>query len=119
MIRSNRRYPVSYSPSLWWGWDGPSLQPHPINGGALVMAPLPVGINGQPYMGMDPSAPATWVRPYNPQPGMVARLNFDGAAYQGNTPMGGTWRNPMHDRADVPPSPWWQRRRARRRFRDG
>jgi hypothetical protein len=26
---------------------------------------------------MDPSDPTTWVRPYNPQPGMVAQLNFD------------------------------------------
>lgn len=29
------------------------------------------------YNGMDPSDPPTWVRGYNPQPGMVARLNFD------------------------------------------
>jgi hypothetical protein len=28
---------------------------------------------------MDPSDPVTWVRPYNPQPGMIGYLNFDGA----------------------------------------
>jgi hypothetical protein len=32
-----------------------------------------------PYTGMDPSDPATWTRQYNPQPGMIALLNFDGA----------------------------------------
>jgi len=73
----------------------------PLPGGALVMAPLPVGVNGQPYLGMDPSAPVTYVRPWNPQPGMIAMLNFDGAKYQGMTPMGGTWRNVQRDRADV------------------
>jgi hypothetical protein len=59
---------------------------------------------------MDPSAPVTWVRPWNPQPGMVARLNFDGAKMQATTPTGGVWRNPMRDRADVP-----KRRRFGRR----
>jgi hypothetical protein len=28
---------------------------------------------------MDPSDPVTWVRQYNPQPGMIGYLNFDGA----------------------------------------
>jgi hypothetical protein len=76
--------------------------PRPCSGGALVMYPMGVGLNGQPFLGMDPSAPSTWVRPYNPQPGMVARFNFDGAAAQAYTPMGGTWRNEMRDRVDVP-----------------
>lgn len=39
----------------------------------------PVGLTDHPYVGMDPSDPVTWVRPYNPQPGMIAQLNFDGA----------------------------------------
>jgi hypothetical protein len=29
------------------------------------------------YNGMDPSDPQSWVRPYNPQPGMCALFNFD------------------------------------------
>jgi hypothetical protein len=83
---------------------------------ALVQLPLPTAIvnaNGtQPFAGMDPSDRATWVRPWNPQPGMVPRLNFDGAQRQSDTPMGGTWRNPMRDRADVPaPRPRWFGRR--------
>lgn len=82
----------------------------PCSDGALVMAPLPVGVNGRPFLGMDPSDPATYVRPWNPQPGMVSRLNFDGAKYQGDTPTGGTWRNPQRDRADVGRH-WRMRRR--------
>ena len=66
----------------------------PCAGGTVVMAPLPVGANGQPYLGMDPSDPLTYVRPWNPAAGMVAQLNFDGAQAQGSTAMGGTWRNP-------------------------
>lgn len=41
---------------------------------------------GPSYKGMDPSDPATYVRPWNPQPGMIAYLNFDGAMGQGRTP---------------------------------
>jgi hypothetical protein len=41
---------------------------------------------------MDPSDPLTYVRPWNPQPGMIAYLNFDGAAMQGRTPTGGLAR---------------------------
>lgn len=67
----------------------------PAGGTPLISAPLPNSIPGQlPYTGLDPSNPATWVRPYNPQPGMVARLNFNGAAMQGNTDTGGVWSNP-------------------------
>jgi hypothetical protein len=65
----------------------------PGSGGALVMSPLPVGLNGQPFLGMDPSSPVTWVRPWNPQPGMISYLNFNGAARQGETPMGGVMRD--------------------------
>ena len=106
-LASTRPFPVTYS----------SVHPHvhvtaafpgrPCQEGALVLAPLPVGADGQPFLGMDPSAPATWVRPYNPQPGMIAQLNFDGAKAQSYTPTGGTWRNPMRDRQDVGRS--WRR----------
>lgn len=49
-------------------------------------------MSGPTYNGMDPSDPATYMRPWNPQPGMVARLNFDGAARQAETPTGGLQR---------------------------
>jgi hypothetical protein len=100
-LESTRQFPASYSAdhpaaAITHGFPG-----RPCGGGALVMAPLPSGVNGQPYNGMDPSAPVTWVRPWNPQPGMIAKLNFDGARMQAETPTGGTWRNVMRDRADV------------------
>ena len=58
-----------------------------LRGGSVPLAPLygpaglvgPVGSTDHPYVGMDPSDPVTWVRPYNPQPGMIGYLNFDGA----------------------------------------
>ena len=61
-----------------------------IRSGAMALAPLygptglvgPVGSTDHPYVGMDPSDPITWVRPYRPRPGMVALLNFDGAKPQ-------------------------------------
>lgn len=85
-----------------------AFRSRPCSGGAMVLGPLPVGQDGQPFMGMDPSAPSTWVRPWNPQPGMIGFLNFDGAKYQGNTPMGGTWHypRPVRDR-------WLPKRRRR------
>jgi hypothetical protein len=57
---------------------------HPLAGGALTLAGR-VGLAGPvsrtdsdlTYNGMDPSDPRTWVRPYNPQPGMCALFNFD------------------------------------------
>jgi hypothetical protein len=39
----------------------------------------PVGTTDKPYVGMDPSDPQTYVREYNPVPGMIAWLNYDGA----------------------------------------
>lgn len=68
----------------------------PIGRGALAMPPLTTlaPSNGRPFAGMDPSDPATYVRPWRPQPGMVARFNFDGAARQDRTDMGGVWGAP-------------------------
>jgi hypothetical protein len=43
-------------------------------------------MSGPSFKGMDPSDPLTYVRPWNPQPGMIALLNYDGAAVQGTTP---------------------------------
>jgi hypothetical protein len=103
-VASTRDFPMTYSQAHPYVEVSPAFRGRPCEARMPVMAPLPVaGAGGQPYMGMDPSAPVTWVRPWNPQPGMVARLNFDGAKRQGDTPMGGTWRNPMRDRADVRP----------------
>jgi hypothetical protein len=109
-LASTRAFPLSYSQVHPHVTVSDSFPGRPCRGGELVMVPLPVGADGQPFLGMDPSAPATWVRPYNPQPGMIARLNFDGARQQYDTPMGGTWRNPMRDRADVPKRRRWRRR---------
>lgn len=83
----------------------------PCPGGTVTVVPLPVGLpGGQPYMGMDPSDPLTHVRAWNPQPGMIALLNFDGAQAQGETAMGGTWRNPPSQMRTVAARP---RRRPR------
>lgn len=66
----------------------------PLPGGApRITGPLPMSIPGmQPFAGMDPSNPATYVRPWNPQPGMVARFNYDGAQAQAAQPTGGLQR---------------------------
>lgn len=43
------------------------------------------GSNFKPYLGMDPSDPGTWPRPYNPSQGMFSRLHEDQAAAAGNS----------------------------------
>lgn len=70
--------------------------PRPCSGGApAITGPLPVSIPGrQPFAGMDPSNQSTWVRPWRPQAGMIAYLNYDGAALQGETETGGLWGAP-------------------------
>jgi hypothetical protein len=52
-------------------------------------------MSGPRYMGMDPSDPATYVRNWNPAPGMITYLNFDGAQMQAHTPAGGLQRGPQ------------------------
>lgn len=61
---------------------------------AAVTLPLTFTDAGPSYKGMDPSDPLTWPRPWNPVPGMISYLNFDGAAMalQGRTPTGGVQR---------------------------
>ena len=76
-------------------YDHPAPGQHrPLSGGApKITGPLPVAIPGmQPFAGMDPSNPATYVRPWNPQPGMIALLNYNGAATQSRQPTGGLQR---------------------------
>ena len=63
----------------------------PCQGGAPVLTgPLASGpgLPGTPYAGMDPSNPATYVRPWNPVGGMISYLNYDGAAVQERQPTG-------------------------------
>lgn len=54
------------------------------------MMPMPYTWSGPAFKGMDPSDPLTYTRPWNPQPGMIAQLNYDGAAIAqvGRTPTG-------------------------------
>lgn len=51
--------------------DMSRYQQVPLN--AAVTAAGAAGF--RPYTGMDPSDPGTWSRPYNPLPGMFARLH--------------------------------------------
>jgi hypothetical protein len=75
-------------------------------GGAVALAQMygpaglvgPQGSTDHPYQGMDPSDPVTWTRQYNPQPGMIAYLNIDGAV---PNPAGGVQRGKQ-------PRLWWR-----------
>jgi len=64
----------------------PGCPGRPVNSFGVTMAPNPTNMSGPEYKGMDPSNPVTFVRQWNPAPGMIAYLNFDGAAMQGTTP---------------------------------
>jgi hypothetical protein len=64
----------------------PGCPDRPIDGHSVRMASLPFNMSGPVYKGMDPSNPATYVRPWNPAPGMIEFLNYDGAQMQGRTP---------------------------------
>ena len=68
----------------------------PIEGDwELVVYPMPQVVARQwVFAGMDPSNPVTYVRPWNPAPGMIAALNFDGARVQDNTDTGGVYSLP-------------------------
>lgn len=89
-----------------WGTHHPLVQftdgeqARPCSGGApMITGPLPVAVPGQmPYTGMDPSDQQTWVRPFRPQPGMIAWLNFNGAAVQDRQPTGGVQRGRQRGR---------------------
>jgi len=98
MIGVSRPFPRTYTET------GPhatvSVGVNPLPGGALrITAPLPVAIPGQqPYAGLDPSNPSTWVRRYNPQPGMIALFNYNGAAVAERQPTGGVQRGRQRGR---------------------
>ena|SRR5277367_852809 len=78
---------VCVTPGLPLRGGGGSVQVAQLYGPAGLVGP--VGSTDHPYQGMDPSDPITWVRPYNPRPGMISYLNIDGA--QPN-PTGGVQR---------------------------
>lgn len=48
-----------------------------LAGGAVLLTMPPGNWAGTGYgwLGMDPSDPRTWPRPFNPAPGMIGRLN--------------------------------------------
>ena len=50
------------------------------------VVPMDANMSGPAYKGMDPSDPLTYTREWNPQPGMIGYLNYDGAQMQGRTP---------------------------------
>jgi hypothetical protein len=56
------------------------------------------GAGGWVFAGMDPTDMSTYVRPWNPQPGMIAYLNFDGAAVAGDSDTGGVGRRDVRYR---------------------
>ena len=64
----------------------PGCPGRPVNSHTVSMAQLPYNMSGPAYKGMDPSDPATYIRPWNPAPGMIGYLNYDGAQTQGSTP---------------------------------
>jgi len=52
-----------------------------LMGGAVSLAARGLvgqsrGSTGYGYLGMDPSDPGTWPRPFAPQPGMISYLNY-------------------------------------------
>lgn len=63
----------------------PGYGPGGLQGGAVVLntagwVGIRNGLTGYGYLGMDPSDPQTWPRPFRPAPGMIAYLNT-GATY--------------------------------------
>jgi len=96
------------------GWSAvwpAGRRPCPSAAGVPFFLPQgPIGPNQMPFCGMDPSDPRTYVRPWNPQPGMIARLNFDGANMQDDADMGGLWNRPARFKRKAAKRP---KRRAR------
>lgn len=93
-----RPFPATYSQRHPHVTVSAAFDGHPVGQGVPVMNPMPVRLNGQPYNGMDPSNPVSWVRPWNPAPGMISYLNFDGARAQASAPTGVSRPAPQSDR---------------------
>jgi hypothetical protein len=64
----------------------PGSPDRPVNSYSAAMNLTWSNMSGPAYKGMDPSNPATYVRPWNPAMGMIDQLNYDGAQMQGTTP---------------------------------
>jgi hypothetical protein len=64
----------------------PGAPDRPVNSYGAAMRLSVANMSGPLFQGMDPSNPATFVRPWNPAPGMISYLNFDGAQLQARTP---------------------------------
>jgi hypothetical protein len=69
-----RQYPEAPDRAVLYGKGG-------LLGGAVTLSMRgPVGSRrgntGYGYLGMDPSAPETWPRPFNPSIGMISYLNW-------------------------------------------
>ena len=64
----------------------PAFPGRPCNSYSAAFRMGGANMSGPAYAGMDPSDPSTWVRTWNPAPGMISFLNFDGAAMSGRTP---------------------------------
>lgn len=78
--------------------SGAASGARPLPGGApVITGPLPVPGEAV-YSGMDPSDPLTYVRPWNPAPGMIGYLNYDGAQTQARQPTGGLQRGKQQRR---------------------
>jgi hypothetical protein len=102
MITLTRRIGGSGRHSGHSVFNSGSARIRPLPGGATVVTgPLPVTLPGtdMPFAGMDPSNPLTYVRPWNPQPGMIGYLNYDGAQAQARQPTGGLQRGRQQRRA--------------------
>jgi hypothetical protein len=71
----------------------PGFPGRPCNSYSAPFTGAPAAtMSGPGFKGMDPSDPATYTRPWAPQPGMISYLNFDGAQLQDRSPTGGNQR---------------------------
>jgi len=69
-----RQYPEPMGRARLYGAGG-------LMGGAVTLSARGLvgqsrGSTGYGYLGMDPSDPLTWPRPFVPTPGMISYLNF-------------------------------------------
>jgi hypothetical protein len=64
----------------------PGAPDRPVNAYSAGMRLTVANMSGPMFRGMDPSDPTTFTRPWNPAPGMIEFLNFDGASMQAHTP---------------------------------
>ena len=85
-------HPADYSPPPFHVYHHDHQYPEPTSrarlygqgglmGGATILNTggwigMRRGNTGYGYLGMDPSDPATWIRPFNPAPGMIGWLNW-------------------------------------------